>query len=304
MRYSLILALFCGSAVAILGQNNPKSANLEKTLWDADQQWLCISPPYSKPYKDCVAFRSKYWADQFFEVSNTGRVQTKAEMVAAQTAANPPTGVGAYPADFNLIAVYGNFAVATDHTDFKTEDATGKVGFTSDSRVLRLFVMEGGQGRPAAAALVPVIPAKPAASAQRSNSGIRKSPDPQLERQLAAIDQKWMESTRTKKLDYLKQLFTGEWAEIVGWSPTVTISKADALDALAKINGKPGQGVFPDEFKLMALYGDVALATDRRTRKWTDPSGHDVSTPHRGLLVFVKQNSEWRSAGGALVPIT
>jgi Domain of unknown function (DUF4440) len=179
MRYSpiLILALFCGSAVATLGQSNLKSANLEKTLWDADQQWLCISPPYSKPYKDCVAFRSKYWADQFFEVSNTGRVQTKAEMVAAQTAANPPTGVGAYPADFNLIAVYGNFAVATDHTDFKTEDANGKVDFTSDSRVLRLFVMEGGQWQPAAAALVPVIPAKPAASAQQSNSGIRKSPD-------------------------------------------------------------------------------------------------------------------------------
>src|SRR5947199_188788 len=57
----------------------------------------------------------------------------------------------------------------------------------------------------AAAALVPVIPAKPAASGQQSNSGIRKIPDPQLERQLAAIDQKWMESARTKKLDYLKQ---------------------------------------------------------------------------------------------------
>jgi hypothetical protein len=70
----------------------------------------------------------------------------------------------------------------------------------------------------------------------------------------------------------LKQLFTGQWAEIVGWNPTVTNSKADALNKLGKLSSKYGEGVFPDQFKLMALYGDVALATDRRTRKYTDPS--------------------------------
>jgi hypothetical protein len=115
----LALALCLSSVVAILGQTG-KNTDLEKVLWDSDQQWLCISPPYSKPYKDCVAFRSKYWADQFFEVSNTGRVQTKSEMVAAQTAANPPAGVGAYTADFNLIAVYGNFAVVKENGDWRS----------------------------------------------------------------------------------------------------------------------------------------------------------------------------------------
>jgi hypothetical protein len=112
-----------------------------------------------------------------------------------------------------------------------------------------------------------------------------------------------MDAARNAKLDYLKQLFTDGWSEIVGWNPTVTLTKASTLDTLAKINYKPGEGVFPDHFKLMAAYGDVALATDRRTRKRTDASGRLVASPHRALLIFVKENGQWRSAGGALVPI-
>jgi ketosteroid isomerase-like protein len=50
-------------------------------------------------------------------------------------------------------------------------------------------------------------------------------------------------------------------------------------------------------------YGDVALASDRRTRKLVDASGKHMEWPHRALLIFVKQNGQWHSAGGALVPI-
>ncbi len=274
---------------------------LEDTLWDVDQRWLCIGP-YRKPYKDCVESRSQYWVDGFFEIQSSGVIRNKTEMVTTQSAAHPAPGVGPYPADFKLVADYGNVAMGTDHTDFKTADASGKVAFTTDSHVVRVFVKLNGEWRPAAAALVPVIPPSPPSS-EHSGAVGTKSPDPQLERQLAEIDQKWMEAARTDKLDYLKQLFTPVWSEIVGWMPTVVLSKSQTMDTLAKANFKPGEGVFPDEFRLMAVYGDVALASDRRTRKMADASGHHIETPHRALLVFVKQDGQWHSAGGALVPI-
>jgi ketosteroid isomerase-like protein len=52
----------------------------------------------------------------------------------------------------------------------------------------------------------------------------------------------------------------------------------------------------------MSVYGDVALATDRRIRKIADASGTMVSTPHRALLVFVKENGAWKIAADAAVP--
>jgi hypothetical protein len=131
---------------------------LEKVLWDADLQWLCSAgaTPYHKDYKECVEFRSKYWTDQFFEISIAGKVQTKDEMVAAQRAAHPSPGVGPHPDDFKLMAVYGNFALATDHTFLQRESTDGKVAGT-DVRVLRMFVKEDGKWRPAGGALVPII---------------------------------------------------------------------------------------------------------------------------------------------------
>ncbi len=295
VRVLFVVALMAVSS-CILGQQT-KNSDLEKVLWDVDQQWLCAGP-YQKPYKDCLQFRSKYWVDQFFEIGSIGVVRNKGEMIAVQTAASPTQP---YPADFKLIAVYGNFALATDHTDLKTVNTSGQLAFTSDSRALRLFVQENGEWRPAGAALVPVIPPNPPSTPVPPTS--TKSPDEQLEKQLAAIDQKWLEATKTKKSDYLKELFTDQWFDIVGWDPMVTITKEAVLDAIGKLSNKPGNGVIADQFKLMAVYGDVALATDRRTRTWTDSNGRDVTTPHRSLLVFVKDDGQWRSAAAALVPI-
>jgi hypothetical protein len=309
MRYLLlmVLCIFPTFAVPKLAQQPMEGekgwAELEKVLWDADQQWLCAGP-YQKPYRDCVEFRSKYWDDQFFEVYPSGVVATKAEMVASQSAGNGAPGTGPFPGNFKLRAIYGNFAVATDRTAFKTVEPGGLPYFIADSRWLRLFVQENGKWRPAAGAGVPTVAPKSFLSSmgQQSNSGKRSSPDEQLEKQLAAIDTKWVDSAMHGRMDYLNQLFTDQWFEILGWEPTADVTKATAQEGIPKLHPRPGEGVFPDQFKLWAVYGDVALATDRRTRKWTD-YGHFVSTPHRSLLVFVKQNGQWRSAATALVPI-
>jgi ketosteroid isomerase-like protein len=290
------------------GTRTSKSADLENVLSDVNQQWLC-SGPYQKPYKDCVQFRSKYWVDQFFEIGRVGFVQDKTQMVAAQSAVDSPLGVGPHPDAFKLRAVYGDFALGTDYTSFTTVGANGQITFTSSARCLRLFVKEKGEWRPAGAALVPVVMPPGSVAivpppAVHSTNALETTSDwMDTEKQLAAIDQKWLDSAMTKKLDYLKQLFTDRWFEILGWDPTGNTVKLSAMKTLANANRKPGEGVVPDEFKLRALYPNVALATDRRTRTWTDNNGHLVKTPHRALLVFVKQNGEWKSAAAALVPI-
>jgi len=278
-----------------------KPANLESTLWDVDQQWLCDGP-YQKPYQECVKFRSHYWVDGFFEVQSAGTLRNKEEMVTTQSAADPVRGVHPFPADFKLVAVYGNVALGTDHTDFQTARPDGRLAFTSDSHCLRLFVRQNGEWRPAAAALVPVIP--PTEGNFKMQGAVNtKSPDEKLEKELADLDQKWMESVRAGKVEYLKQFYTEKWIEILAWIPTVVLTKPAAMERVAKLNFKPGEGIFPDQFRIMAVYGDVALASDRRIRKVMDASGKLVSTAHRALLVFVKENGQWKVAADGVVPI-
>jgi hypothetical protein len=82
-------------------------------------------------------------SDQFFESYPSGQIQTKAEMVASQSAnaaAHPASapGTGPNPQEFKLMAVYGNVALATDHTIFKAIDPNGKLAVTGEARVLRI----------------------------------------------------------------------------------------------------------------------------------------------------------------------
>ena len=238
----------------------------------------------------------------FFEVQSGGTLRNREEMVATQSAATPATGVRPFPADFKLVAVYGDVALGTDHTDFKTARPDGTIPFTSDSHCLRVFVRQNGVWRPAAAALVPVIPPSEA-NFKTSGAVNTKSPDEKLEKQLGEMDQKWMEAVRAGKTEYLKENYADKWFEILGWLPTVVLTKPMAMERVAHLNFKPGEGIFVDQFRLMAVYGDVALATDRRIRKIADANGKIVSTPHRALLVFVKENGQWKIAADAAVPM-
>jgi ketosteroid isomerase-like protein len=200
------------------------------------------------------------------------------------------------------MAVYGDVALGTDHTDFKTARPDGTIPFTSDSHCVRVFVRVNGTWRPAAAGLVPVIPPTEA-NYKTSGAVSTKSPDEKLEKELGEIDQKWMDAVRTAKIDYLKQMYADKWFEIIAWIPTVVLTKPAAMERVAHLNYKPGEGLFADQFRLMSVYGDVALASDRRIRKIADSSGKIVSTPHRTLLVFVKENGQWKVAADAAVPI-
>jgi hypothetical protein len=167
MRYAwvLILLVLSSFAVPTFAQDTMKMGDknwvgLEKELDDVNNQWLCAGKYYKAKMQDCVNFRAQYWSDQFFEVGRTGKTQTKAEMVASQSAGaakNPDVvrGTGPNPQDFKLMSVYGNIALATDHTVFKAAEAGGKVSVSGEANVLRMFVKENGKWRPAGAVLIP-----------------------------------------------------------------------------------------------------------------------------------------------------
>src|ERR1700693_4179962 len=67
----------------------------------------------------------------------------------------------------------------------------------------------------------------------------------------------------------------------------------------------PGDaGPNPQDFKLMAVYGNVALATDRTVFKIADDSGKIVVRNQATVLrTFVKLNGKWVPAAAALVPV-
>jgi ketosteroid isomerase-like protein len=82
------------------------------------------------------------------------------------------------------------------------------------------------------------------------------------------------------------------------------VNKQEMMDMMMKADPKPGTGAFPVDFKLRAVYGNVALASDHTTIKGLDAKGNIVPVREMGVLrMFVKENGKWRVAGAGLVPI-
>jgi hypothetical protein len=165
IRVPLVIALMAVSSMAVAQDSMKKGdkgwTDLEKQLADINDQWVCAHKYHKNHTQDCVDFKNSIWPDTFFEISRQGEVTDKQEMVKRQTAtatAHPvsPGDAGPNPQDFKLMAVYGNVALATDHTVFKAADASGKIVVTDEATVLRMFVKLDGKWRPAGAALVPV----------------------------------------------------------------------------------------------------------------------------------------------------
>lgn len=118
-----------------------------------------------------------------------------------------------------------------------------------------------------------------------------------LEQQLWPIEQQWLRAEHDQKLEFLKQLWTDQFFDVL--SGGLQITREDMLNRLAHANPKPGSGGFPDDFKVMAVYGNVVLATDHTTIKGMGP----VDGEYRAIRMFVKENGKWKVAGAALVRI-
>ena len=128
---------------------------------------------------------------------------------------------------------------------------------------------------------------------------------PALEKELFAIELKWMKAEFDKKMDgpdSMGELWTDEFFDVLPGGTVV--NKQEMMDLMGKTDRKPGTGAFPDHFKLRAVYGNVALATDHTIIKGVDAKGNIVVMREMGVLrMFVKKKGKWRVAGAGLVPI-
>src|ERR1700739_3650233 len=137
----IVVALMAVSSLGIAQDSMKKGTqgwtDLEKQLADINDQWVCAHKYHKDHAQDCVDFKNKIWPDTFFEISMQGEVADKHEMVKRQTAtatARPvsPGDAGPNPQDFKLMAVYGNVALATDRTVFKSADDSGQIVVTDE----------------------------------------------------------------------------------------------------------------------------------------------------------------------------
>jgi len=126
-----------------------------------------------------------------------------------------------------------------------------------------------------------------------------------LEKQLYDLELKWMKAEHDKKMDgpdSMGELWTDHFFDVL--SSGVVVDKHEMMDRMSKADPKPGTGAFPDTFKIQAVYGNVALATDHTTIKGLDAGGNLVSVREmRVLRMFVKEKGKWRVAGAGLVVI-
>jgi len=126
-----------------------------------------------------------------------------------------------------------------------------------------------------------------------------------LEKELYALELKWMKAEFDKKMvgpDSMGELWTDDFFDVLSGGKVV--NKQEMMDMMAKADRHPGTGAFPDNFKLRAVYGNVALATDHTTIKGVDANGKIVVVREMGVLrMFVKEKGKWRVAGAGLVPI-
>ncbi len=141
---------------------NTGTAALEKELFQVELKWMKAEFDKKTSGPDSMG---EMWTDDFFDILPGGKVVNKQQMMDQMVHTDRQPGTGAFPDHFKLRAVYGNVALASDHTVIKGVDANGKIVVVREMGVLRMFVKENGKWRVAGAGLVPIVPAPGAAPA-------------------------------------------------------------------------------------------------------------------------------------------
>lgn len=274
-------------------QDTTSRRYLQQQLWKLDQQWL-----YAVQNRK-MDLLNHLWTDQFVELLPGGKVVNKATQMAMLSKTPRRPGTGSTRSGFRLLAVYGNVAIATDHMTQKGTKAYGH-DITGGYQTVRVFVKEGGEWKGAESALCRIgltspIAAKQAASVTPEASASGNG----LEARLWEIDQKWLEGARTRNLALLTKLWTDQFFEVIPGGRLV--SKSELLQMLSQAERGPNTGAFPADFKLRAVYGNFAIATDQTTLKGAVASGRNTAGNYRVVRFFVKENGKWRVAGAGLV---
>jgi hypothetical protein len=143
------------------------------------------------------------------------------------------------------------------------------------------------------------------AGARAQDKNFESATPTALEKQLYAVELKWMKAEHDKIMDgpnSMNEMWMDSFFDVL--SSGVVVDKHQMMDMMNKADPKPGTGAFPDTFKVRAIYGNVVLATDHTTIKGMDANGNLVTVREmRVLRMFVKDKGKWRVAGAGLVAI-
>ncbi len=134
-----------------------------------------------------------------------------------------------------------------------------------------------------------------------------------LENQLRDINDQWVCAHKYHKdhaqdcVDFKNSIWPSTFFEI-SMQGEITdkqeMVKRQTATATAHPVSPGDAGPNPQDFKLMAVYGNVALATDRTVFKAADDSGKIAVRNQASVLrIFVQLNGKWVPAGAALVPV-
>jgi hypothetical protein len=134
-----------------------------------------------------------------------------------------------------------------------------------------------------------------------------------LEKQLADVNDYWVCAHKYHKdhaqdcVDSKNKIWPATFFEISRQGEVTDkqeMVKRQTATATAHPVSPGDAGPNPQDFKLMAVYGNVALATNRTVFKAPDATRKIVVTDGTTVLrIFVKLDGKWRPAGAALVPV-
>ena len=144
-----------------------------------------------------------------------------------------------------------------------------------------------------------------APSVQAQENAGKSNGNAALEKELYAVELKWMQAEHDKKLsgpESMGEMWMDDFFDVLPGGRVV--NKQEMMDMMNKADPKPGTGAFPVDFKIRAIYGNVVLATDHTTIKGLDANGKIVPVREMNVLrMFVKDKGKWRVAGAGLVPV-
>lgn len=298
-RWEAVAAVACWVALVFpyggpaarsgMGQTPAGNEATQRELAEADRKWL-----HAATVQD-IAYLKDLFADGMFEVQRGGVVETGEEM--RKVIGAPGRHIQINIDEVVVRGVYGDAAILTDRT---TQAGTAPDGrkISGQYTVMRILRKEGGRWRALGAQMTPLQPSTMATPMTHETPPT--VPKNRTEKELIALDHKWVDAATSGDAEYLRSLFTERMFEVGGDGH---VSDAEAL--LKGIGArKPGQFQgYCDQIVIRGIYGDTAVLTDRRVLKGTAGNGPIVDAQWRVTRVLVKQNGKWRAAASALTAI-
>jgi len=280
-----------GPVKALTAQKQTGPAEVVAELKDIDERWLRAATDQD------VAYLKELFADGMFEVQNNGGVVTGAEM--QRYLAIPGRKVQISIDQVEVRGIYGDTAVLTDRTTQQGTTADGRK-ITGVYMVMRVLRKIDGKWRAIGANMTPMQPSTNAKNQDVPGGNADQVPANDVERDLIALDHKWISAATAGDTAFLRELFAPQMFEV--WNGGHIASGSEMLQEIA--TRKPGQiQGYCDQVQIRGIYGDTAVLTDRRVRKGTAAGGRDDSGQWRVTRVLIKQNGKWRAVAAAMTPI-